>query len=92
MKPIFRCEYCDKMDIEEEILKHEKLCMYNRTQRSCLTCKHHENQMIRITCDAGIEIPDGQQFINCGKYEWDEVDHASKNPVHFNNLFGGLFT
>ena len=91
MKPIFRCEYCDKMDVEEEILKHEKECIYNRTKRSCLTCKYAENKITRVDCAVGQEIPDGQQFVNCNKYEWDGIDHAHPNPTAFNNLFGGIF-
>ena len=91
MKSIFRCEYCDKMDVEEEILKHEAECVYNRTRRSCTTCKHAENKITRFICKAGKELPEGQQFIHCEKYEWDEIDHAHPNPTAFNTLFGGLF-
>lgn len=91
MKPIFRCEYCDKMDVEEEVLKHEKECIYNYTKRSCFTCKHAENKITRFNCKAGKDIPEGQQFVNCEKYEWDEIDHAHPNPTAFNNLFGGIF-
>jgi hypothetical protein len=91
MKPIYRCEYCDKMDVEEEILKHEANCLYNYTRRSCFTCKNAENIITKFNCKAGKDIPEGQQFMNCEKYEWDEVDHTHKNPTAFNNLFGGIF-
>ena len=91
MKPIYRCEYCDKMDVEEEILKHEAKCMYNHTHRSCFTCKNAENKITRFACRAGKDIPEGQQYTNCEKYEWDGIDHAHPNPVSFNNLFGRIF-
>ena len=37
------------------------------------------------------EIPDGQMFVNCDKYEWDEIDHTTVHPVASNTLFGGMF-
>lgn len=91
MKPVFRCEYCDKIDVEKELLKHEAECIYNRTKRSCFTCKHAENKLTRFNCKANKDIPEGQQFINCDKYIWDEIDHTHPNPTAFNNLFGGIF-
>ena len=91
MKQIFRCEYCDKMGIEKDILEHEQTCSFNHTIRSCSTCKHAENKIKKFDCKAGKEIPEGQKFINCDKYEWDEIDHTHLNPIAFNNLFGGMF-
>ena len=91
MKKIFRCEYCDKTGIEEEILKHEDNCIYNHTKRSCMTCKHVENIITRFNCKAGKDIPEGKQFVDCDKYEWDGVDHAHVTPNVFGNIFGGLF-
>lgn len=91
MKQIYRCEYCDKMGTEEEIINHEDTCIYNYTLRSCSTCKNAENKITKFNCKVGIDIPEGQQFINCEKYEWNGIDHTHSNPVAFNNLFGGLF-
>lgn len=91
MKPIYRCEYCDKMGTEEDILAHEQICLFNHTIRSCSTCKHEVNKIKKIDCKAGKEIPEGQQFIHCDKYEWDGIDHTHPNPTAFNNLFGGIF-
>ena len=91
MKPIYRCEYCDKMGTEEDILEHEETCTYNYNKKSCPTCKHAENRLLKYTCKIGKEIPEGQMYVGCGKYEWDEIDHAHTNPVTFNNLFGGIF-
>ena len=91
MKPLFRCEYCDKIGTEEDILEHEQICLFNHIIKSCSTCKHAENKIIKFNCKAGKEIPEGQKFVNCDKYEWDEVDHTHANPTAFNNLFGGIF-
>lgn len=91
MKQIFRCEYCDKMGTEEDILKHEEECIYNYTKRACYTCKNAENKVFKYSCKLGKEIPEGKIYIGCDKYEWDEEDHAHKDPVKFNNLFGGIF-
>lgn len=91
MKPIYRCEYCDKMGTKEDILKHEEECIYNYTKRSCYTCKHAEAKVYKYTCKLDIEIPEGRIYTGCSQYEWDEKDNAHKDPVKFNSLFGGLF-
>ena len=91
MKPIFRCEYCDKMGTEEDILKHEEECLYNYTKRACYTCKHAEAKVHKYNCKLDKEIPEGKIYTCCDKYEWDEVDHTHPNPIAFNNLFGGMF-
>ena len=86
MKPIFRCGYCDQTGIKEEIEKHEQECIYNYTKKSCLTCKHAENKIVRVTCKRNVEIPDGKMYENCGLYEWDE-----KHTTGVTNIFGSLF-
>ena len=91
MKPIFRCEYCDKMGTEEAIMKHEQECIYNYTKHSCYTCKHAENKVVSFNCKLGTDVPKGNIFEYCRAYEWDEVDHTTKNPTAANSLFGGLF-
>lgn len=91
MKPLFRCEYCDKIGVEEEITQHEQTCVNNYTKRSCYTCKHAENKVTHFNCKCGQEIPEGKIFEFCSSYEWDGKDHTTRNPVPFNNLFGGIF-
>ena len=91
MKQIFRCEYCDKMGTEKDILEHEEECLYNYTKRACYTCKHAEGKVLRYACKLGKEIPEGKIYTGCDEYEWDEVDHTHSNPTAFNNLFGGIF-
>lgn len=91
MKQLFRCEYCDKIGTKEELIKHENECINNYTKRSCTTCKHAENKITKFNCKLGKEIPEGKIFEYCESYEWDEKDHTSRNPVPFNNLFGGIF-
>lgn len=54
-------------------------------------CKKCDRGFLKYKCNDDNEIPDGQMFINCDKYEWDEVDHTTKHPVATNTIFGGLF-
>ena len=91
MKQVYRCEYCDHMGTEEDVLKHEQECLWNRDKRTCTTCKKCDRGFLKYKCNDGNEIPDGQMFVNCDKYEWDEVDHTTKHPVATNTMFGGLF-
>ena len=87
MKPVFKCDYCDKMGTEEEIKKHEPECLDNYDRKSCLTCVHKElgrinSNMIVYNCKLGKEIPEGKIFEFCPQYERKEKT---------NNLFGDLF-
>lgn len=92
MKTIFRCEYCDKLGTEDEIILHEETCIFNYTKRSCNTCKYAETPGFRYyKCIKGNDIPEGHLFSNCANYEWDEKPHTTRNPVMANNLFGGVF-
>jgi hypothetical protein len=91
MKPIFRCEYCDKLGTEEEITKHEAECIYNHTKKSCFTCKHAENKIIKFVCKLGKDIPEGKLFEYCPEYEWDEKEFAIRTASPFSNIFGGIF-
>jgi hypothetical protein len=79
------------MGTEEDVLRHEQDCLWNRDKRTCATCKKCDRGFLTYKCNDGKEIPDGQMFVNCDKYEWDEVDHATKHPVATNSIFGGLF-
>lgn len=91
MKQIYRCDFCDKIDVAEEIMKHEVNCLFNYKRKSCSTCKHAENKLMRYNCKVGKDIPEGQMIIECDRYEWDTIDHTHPNPTAFNNLFGGIF-
>lgn len=91
MRQVFGCEYCDHMGTEEDVLKHEQECLWNRTRRTCATCKKCDRGFLKYKCNDGNEIPDGGMFINCDKYEWDEVDHTTNHPIATNTMFGGLF-
>lgn len=91
MKQVYRCEYCDHMGAEEDVIRHEQECIWNRDKRTCATCKKCDRGFLKYECNDDKEIPDGQMFVNCDKYEWDEVDHTTKHPVATNTMFGGLF-
>jgi hypothetical protein len=56
-----------------------------------MTCKHAENKITKFNCKAGKDIPEGQQYMGCDKYDWDEKDHAHATPNVFGNIFGGIF-
>lgn len=91
MKALYRCEYCDEMGTEEEILKHEGECIHNRTKHSCLTCKHAENKITTVVCHNGQDVPEGKMIEGCKFYEWDEKDHTTRYANPFGKLFGGIF-
>lgn len=91
MKPAFVCDYCSKIGTEEEIRKHEPVCMDNYDRRSCCTCTHKKskfkNNRIIYECEIGREIPEGKMLEFCEFYERKE-----KNPLLnslFDNMFGG---
>lgn len=87
MKPVFKCEYCNFMGTEEEVAAHEDKCYDNYDRKSCMTCKYRKyKNMNQFGCDVGKEIPEGQMFEFCDKYERKE---KSNNPM--SDLFGGLF-
>lgn len=90
MKPVFKCDYCDKMDTEEEIKKHEVECFYNYDRKSCHTCVHKEtgkitNNMVTYKCNAGKEIPEGKFIEFCPQYE----ERERPNWL-FKNIFGSF--
>ena len=91
MKALYRCEYCNKQGVAEEIEKHEAECYYNPAHRSCITCKHGTMHFISYTCALGTEIPKGKFVHHCSKYENSGIDYASQN-AGIDTLFGGLFS
>lgn len=75
MKPIYRCEYCDFTDIEEEVQKHEAGCPKNYNRKNCWTCKHCWTDGIKtIGCNKGKEIPEGKMYTYCETHEIGEPE------------------
>ena len=50
MKPVFKCDYCDKMSDEETIRKHEEKCYYNPKNRMCFSCTFGEIYPFGVCC------------------------------------------
>ena len=93
MKPVFRCEYCARIGVEEDIATHEKECIHNHDRKSCLTCKYRNRKCItNVTCTLGKDVPAGMCIEYCDSYEWDEIDHTTNNIVDANSIFGRMFT
>lgn len=90
MKPVYRCEYCDHMGTQDELMKHEEDCFWNYNRKSCRTCKHADPNSAQYKCLKGVEIPDGCIMERCSEYEWDEKDMTKKPSSIFGGLFGGL--
>lgn len=91
MKPVYKCDYCDKMGTEDEIREHEAECPDNYTLRHCSSCVNRTyNSKIGkfggYECKAGKEIPEGKQFVNCDLHEPKE-----KPKDDLLSIFGGLF-
>ena len=91
MKPIYRCDYCNKMGTEEEIKEHEQKCTENYDRRNCYTCKYKkvskkENTWF-FTCEAGKEIPEGAIIEFCPEYIQKE-----KSDNILSNIFGDMFS
>lgn len=93
MKPVFKCEYCNKMGTEAEIKEHEPICHDNYDRRSCFTCKFKQSKMVDgkfiFTCENNIEIPEGQLFEFCKSYERKEKTKYDFGSA--GNIFGTLF-
>lgn len=87
MKPVFKCDYCDFMDVEDKVKEHEITCVGNYTRQSCFTCVHKSYKNIhQLNCACGIEVPEDKIYEFCPKYERKE-----KTEISFDNLFGELF-
>ena len=76
MKPIFKCEYCNFMGIEDVVKTHEESCIYNGEKKDCTSCKYADCKWVSITegkfnyiCKKGKNIPEGKQFLNCDMHE-----------------------
>lgn len=91
MKPLFICEFCGEIGTEEEISKHESECIYDYTKRSCFTCKHSENLIVRIKCKLGKEIPEGKIWEQCPSYEKEDKSYTNINKPQRSSIFGGIF-
>lgn len=93
MKPVFKCDYCDFMGIEEKVKEHEEDCHKNYDKRSCFTCKNRKTYTnpLRFECDEGVEIPPNSLIEHCNCYERKEEDKTSIGNL-FSSLFGGPFS
>ena len=90
MKPVFRCDYCDKIGTEEEMKAHEAECSKNFNNKGCLTCKHCKmDTLATMTCVYGKEIPEGKQWLHCARHEKGEPEVIGTAKV-LADLFGGL--
>ena len=91
MKPVYKCEYCTHMGIEDEVREHEIKCYYNYDRKSCWTCKHRDpKSLIRFECLLGTEIAEGRLIEFCGKYEYNGKTEPKTAADIFGGLFGGL--
>lgn len=90
MKPVYRCDYCDHMGTEEDLMTHEETCFWNYKRKSCRTCKHVDFKFAKYKCLKGVEIPDGCIMERCSEYEWDEKDMTKRPSSMFGRLFGGF--
>lgn len=90
MQPVFKCDYCDFMGVEDKVREHELHCCDNYDRKNCFTCKHAGFANIKqLKCDRGIDIPENKIYEFCGKYERKE---KTGSPIYdvFDNLFGGF--
>ena len=89
MKSVFRCEYCDFMGTEDEVLSHEPDCPNNYTRRSCSTCKHKGYVNLKqYKCACGKEIPEGLEMRFCDKYDRKEKSDTFSDLL--SGILGGL--
>lgn len=89
MKQVYQCDYCDFRGTEEEVLKHEEVCIHNTSKKSCLTCKYKKYKNLKaVTCTNGINIPDGSYVQHCQNYEGEE---NVKSGGNFSDIFSGIF-
>lgn len=87
MKPVYKCDYCSKIGTKEEIRKHEEICFENYNKKSCFTCKHRKG-ITKITCENGVDVPEGKFIENCTSYERKEKENLE---IKYENLFGNVF-
>lgn len=49
MKQLYKCDYCRYIGIEEELEKHEKVCIHNPAVKCCDNCKFAwEKDLVRL--------------------------------------------
>jgi hypothetical protein len=41
MKLLARCDYCQYESIEDKVVLHEKDCLYNPKNKTCMTCSNN---------------------------------------------------
>ena len=98
MKPVYKCDYCSKMDTEEKIKEHEPICHHNYDRKNCYTCVHKKfscKQNGTLTnsktwvfeCKADKEIPEGCIVEFCPEYERKKESNAT-----LEDIFGSMFS
>lgn len=92
MKPVFKCDYCNFMGIEEEVKKHEITCTDNYDKKSCYTCKYRKTKFtdgsMTFNCEV-VDIPEGKFLEFCDSYERKEKSDAPFKEL-FRDIFGGM--
>lgn len=100
MQPVYKCDYCSKIDTEEKIKEHEPVCHENYDRKNCYTCVHKKfsckqngtqanSKTWVFECKAGEEIPEGRIVELCPKYERKIVINDSLENI-FGNMFGSI--
>lgn len=88
MKPVFKCDYCSRMDTEQKIKEHEPNCIGNYDRKSCYTCVNSDvkikNGEFVYECEVGKQVPTGKIFEFCDSYVRKE-----KSVNKYGNLFDG---
>ena len=67
MKAIYKCEYCKLMGTEEEIAKHEEICIFNHDKKGCYTCLNMGGNICSPVCEKGYFL-DGKARDSCKDY------------------------
>ena len=68
MKQIWKCDFCDKTGIKEEIEKHEKNCSYDKSLKNCYTCEKLIPDMIYEVCVIGFDVERYKKKGKCPKW------------------------
>ena len=90
MKPVFKCEYCDYINTEDNVLEHENICSNNYTKRSCLSCKYKKFKTLKqLECEKGKELKENSYLENCELYEHKETRDYKENLI--TNIFNTFF-
>lgn len=60
MKQVWKCDFCvETHEIKENILSHEKKCVFNPIRKTCYSCKFREYFYEIEQCSINLSIFDG---------------------------------